>query len=57
MKRLNVGCGLNIKKDWINLDLHKLEGVDVVHDIEKIPWPFEDNYFDEIECFHVLEHV
>jgi ubiquinone/menaquinone biosynthesis C-methylase UbiE len=57
MKRLNVGCGLNIKKDWINLDLHKLNGVDVVHDIEKVPWPFENDYFDEIECFHVLEHV
>ena len=57
MKRLNVGCGMDIRKDWINLDLHKLQGVDVVHNIEKIPWPFKNDYFDEIECFHVLEHV
>lgn len=57
MKRLNVGCGTDIKKGWINLDVAKLKGVDVVHDVEKIPWPFKKEEFDEIVCQDLLEHV
>src|SRR3989338_8456713 len=56
-KRLNLGCGENIKEGWVNLDSAALPGVDVVHDIEKIPFPFKDGEFDEILCRDVLEHV
>ena len=57
MKKLNLGCGNDIKKDYINLDKFKVGGADIVHDIEKFPWPFKDNEFDEILCKNVLEHV
>lgn len=57
MKRLNLGCGRDIKKDWINLDISKLPGVDVVHDINKLPLPFQNNEFDYILCNDILEHV
>lgn len=56
-KKLNIGCGYDIKKDYINLDFIKLKDVDVVHDIEKFPFPFKNNQFDEIYCSHVLEHL
>ncbi|MEM2956117.1 MAG: methyltransferase domain-containing protein [Candidatus Pacearchaeota archaeon] len=56
-KLLNIGCGTDIRKGYINLDIVKLPGVDVVWDIEKFPYPFKDNTFDEIFCSHVLEHV
>jgi len=55
-KKLNVGCGSDIKNDYINLDFIKQPGVDVVHDLNKLPWPFKDNTFDEVYCSHVLEH-
>lgn len=60
--KLNLGCGKDIKKSsekekWINMDVVKLSGVDIVHNIDKYPWPFKDNYFDEIFCSHVLEHT
>ncbi len=56
-KKLNLGCGRNIKQGWVNLDCAALPGVDVVHNIEKLPLPFGDGEFDEIRCDNILEHV
>ena len=57
MKKLNLGCGKKIKDGWVNLDIANLPGVDVVHDITKLPLPFGDNEFDEVLCEDILEHV
>lgn len=40
---------------YINLDLLHAPGVDVVADVEQLPFP--DNLFQRIECDAVLEHV
>lgn len=56
-KKLNLGCGTDIKEGWVNLDIAKLPGVDVIHSIEELPLPFLDNSFDEILCNDILEHV
>jgi len=57
IKKLNLGCGSDIRKGWINLDSTALAGVDVVHDIEKLPLPFSNEEFDEILAQDVLEHM
>jgi SAM-dependent methyltransferase len=57
MKKLNLGAGTNIRKDCVNLDSVKLPGINKVHDLDKFPWPFKSNEFDEIYCSHILEHV
>jgi ubiquinone/menaquinone biosynthesis C-methylase UbiE len=63
MKILDIGCGKNKYKSKnkedkvIGVDEVKLPGVDVVHNLEKFPWPFKDNEFDEIVAYHVLEHL
>lgn len=56
-KKLNLGCGNDVKEGWVNLDSARLPGVDVVHDIEKLPLPFSDGEFNEIFCQDILEHV
>lgn len=56
-RKLNLGCGTDSKKGWVNLDSSPLPGVDVVHDITKIPLPFADEEFDEILCQDILEHM
>lgn len=55
--KLNLGCGMQIKKDYVNLDCRGYDGVDVVHDLETFPYPFENNTFKEVFCSHVLEHL
>jgi SAM-dependent methyltransferase len=57
VKKLNLGCGPYIEEDCINLDAVKLPGVDIVHDLNKYPYPFEDDEFDTVFCHHVLEHL
>lgn len=60
INKLHLGCGRNILEDWINLDLVKLDGVDVVADLNKckeVPLPFEENTFEEFYASHVIEHI
>ena len=39
------------------MDVQKLPGVDIVHDIEKYPWPLPDNCVQLAIASHVAEHI
>ena len=54
---LNLGCGRDVRPGWVNLDRAALAGVDVVHDLERVPLPFADGQFARICARDVLEHV
>ncbi len=55
--KLNLGCGKDIRKDYINVDYYKHPAIDVVHDLNIFPYPFEENKFDEILLLDILEHL
>jgi SAM-dependent methyltransferase len=55
--QLNIGCGRDIRKGWVNLDAFDHKGVDVVCDMNKGHLPFEDDRFYYIVASHVLEHL
>lgn len=64
MKILHLGSGKNKyksknKKDKVvGVDIVKLPTVDIVYDLNKVPWkPFKDNEFDVIIASHVIEHL
>ena len=57
MAKLNLGCGTDVRKGYVNVDIIKRDGVDVVHDLNKFPYPFPKNHFEEIHASHLLEHV
>lgn len=54
--KLNLGCGKDIKEGYINLDKESYPGINVKHDVDKLPLPFKDNYFDYIYCSRILEY-
>ena len=56
MKKLNLGCGDDHKKGWINCDIRKEVNPDVVVDLTK-KLRFKDNSIDEVLMKHVLEHI
>lgn len=65
---LLIGCGTNLKKqmyfdgvpeNWVELvtlDWDETLNPHIVHDLNSIPYPFPDEYFDEIHAYEVLEH-
>lgn len=44
-------------KGAIGIDRIALPNVDIVHDLNSFPYPFEDNTFDEIHATHIIEHL
>ncbi|HLP17311.1 MAG TPA: methyltransferase domain-containing protein [Bacteroidota bacterium] len=56
MEKLEVGCGTQKRPGYLGMDVVKLAGVDVVHDMNIAPWPFPDNTFTEAVFDDVLEH-
>ena len=58
INKIDIGSGANKQgPDWFGIDYRKLEGVDLVHDLEKTPWPIKSNTFDLAVASHVVEHI
>ncbi|HCR36163.1 MAG: Methyltransferase domain protein [Candidatus Nomurabacteria bacterium GW2011_GWF1_31_48] len=56
-KKANLGCGNKKINKYINIDNNKNCRPDMIIDLNKLPYPFKDNTFEEIYAHHVLEHL
>ena len=58
--QLNVGSGLMLKRECVNLDLkkysHKDRTTDVIESLLDVDQLFAPETFDQVLAFHVLEH-
>ena len=54
---LDVGCGANKVAGAIGMDVNPRTAADVIHDLDELPYPFDNDSFDEVIGRHVIEHV
>ncbi|WP_186647712.1 class I SAM-dependent methyltransferase [Fluviispira vulneris] len=57
MKKLDLGCGNSKKEGYIGVDSLSLKNVDIIHNLDRYPYPFDENEIDEIIMDNVLEHL
>lgn len=55
--RVDLACGQNKKEGFKGLDKFGIDGVDIVHDLLKFPWPLADESVYEFNCEHFVEHI
>ena len=54
---LEVGCGKKKLPGALGIDVRSSGSADVAHDLDQLPWPFEDSSFDLVLISHCLEHL
>jgi len=54
MSRINLGCGEDLLKDGVNVDLYNSKA-DLKHDL-RLPLPFPDNSVDWMQALNIVEH-
>lgn len=57
LRVLNLGCGEQRYPHVVGVDVVKTSAADIIHDLDKAPWPIADNSVDVILAFHLFEHV
>ena len=55
--RLNLGCGFDIRPEYLNVDFTKENGADLAMDLEKTPWPWANDSMEEVLALNLLEHI
>ncbi len=54
--KLNLGCGADIRTDYVNVDIYPGAGI-YVWDLNDYPWPWPDESVEHILAENVLDHV
>lgn len=54
--KLNLGCGQVKRKGYINIDIDKKSGADIISSVVNMPF-FDDLSVDELLCIHLIEHL
>jgi len=55
--KLDLACGKNKKFGFTGVDISSEAGADIVLDLLKFPWGWDDNEVEEIHCSHFIEHI
>ena len=54
---LDLGAGDLKRKDFVSMDKRPLPGIDIVHDLEVLPYPLEDESVITMVASNIVEHL
>ena len=55
--KLDIGGGGNPQPGFVNMDIRKLPGVDIIQDLEEFPWSLPNESVSLSMASHVVEHI
>jgi len=55
--RLIIGCGERKWEGGVHVDLRETPVVDIIHDLDSLPWPLRDEEFEEVIAEDIIEHL
>lgn len=56
-KILDIGCSRNKVPGTIGIDIDPTSQADIIHDLNKFPYPIETGSIDKVWAKHIIEHV
>lgn len=56
-KKIHLGAGHEIIPEYENHDIVPLPGIDIVHDLNIFPWPWENEIASEVVAIDLIEHL
>lgn len=54
---LHIGCGQDKYPGSIGVDINPQTEADVIHDLNRYPYPFASNSFSKIIAYNIIEHI
>lgn len=57
MRKLNFGCGPDIKQGWDNVDIQKNPKITKSFDFNKFPYPLKENHYDYVLMKQILSYL
>jgi len=57
MKKLNFGCGPDLRKGWDNVDIQKSPELTKSFDFDKFPYSLKTNTYDYVLMRMIIEHL
>ena len=55
--KIDLGCGEAKQLGWIGIDIRPVKGVDLVWDLEKMPYPLPPECANLLMASHLVEHL
>ncbi len=57
MSKLDIGSGPIYRKGFTRMDFDKNVRPDILWDLNKFPWPIDNDSYDRVESHHTIEHL
>lgn len=55
--KIDLGCGTRKREGFIGVDSRQFDGVDVICDVGRDVWPWQDETVEEAHSSHMVEHL